>query len=128
MPADTTFSECGKAIPDYGYNDTAKDALIASWFKNTDARLQVALLSAILKQMETLTNAVNRITTAVDRLPASMARADRKEEIALEREKQKTAKAQRKTIETTPPTISLIHMTNEEIQAAVGNRRTLRKF
>jgi hypothetical protein len=124
-----SFAQLGDELKNWGPTDNAtSDEIIKGFFKTEDFRLQLSLLSAILIRLEALTAAVNQIPNAINRIPNAIARADRSEEKALEREKQKTAKAQLKVVEATPPTVTMVQMTNEEIQRAIGNGRTRRKF
>lgn len=128
MPSLTTLTEFGRSIPTWGFDQKTKDEFITEWLRDNHPRAQMALLSAILTQLQELTTAVKQIPHAVDRIPDSIARADRRAEKELEREKQKTAKAQLKVIEATPPTVTVVQMTNEEIQSAIHNGRVLRRF
>lgn len=83
------------------------------------------LLSAVMKKLEELPNAIGlAVASGIERLAAD----DHKRMIALEREKQKTARAQQRVIESTPPTVTFIQSTNEQIEAAYNGGRVLRRF
>jgi len=120
------FAELGRVLAaEWGINSTDEtaDNTIKKWFERGDIRLTVALLSAVTSDLQALKNEIAN-------LPANMAKSQRREEILLEKEKQKTAKAQQKAAEAMPQpvTLTMISMSPEQIAEAVDNRRVLRRF
>lgn len=114
-----SFIAIGKAIGDYGINgsNTLDEQIIAM---PTDRRI-MCLLTALVDQMADLNQAIKT-------LPSRMAKAQMAEERALEKEKQKTARAQEKANEAMPTTVNIMTVSNEELDRAFSNGRIRRKF
>lgn len=129
-----SFVDLANQLCSWGYkNPTADIEKVLADAKDT--RTQTVLLVGIMAQLKVQTELLRCIESGIATLPQKTAKAERAAEIALEKERQKTAKqlektaqAQEKAARTSPPNVSVVHMTPEEIERAISNGRVLRRF
>lgn len=120
----TSFTKIGNELADEwgpGGDATAGEHLKAMFAVQDFTRLQLSLMAAQLEECR-------QMRALLGRLPSDIAKHSHSEEKLLEREKQKTAKAQQKANEAMPPVVTVVQMSNEEIEAAVNNGRVYRRF
>lgn len=129
-----SYVELANQLCSWGYNNPTADIekVLAD---AKDNRTQTIMLVGIMAQLKAQTELLRCIKSGIATLPQKTAKAERAAEIALEKERQKTAKqlektakAQAKAVNSSPPNISVVHMTPEEIERAISNGRVLRKF
>lgn len=118
------YSQIGRALVngDWGPNTTST---MLETLQSGDLQMNtVAILAAILQELQATRNAMDK---AVNRLIRAIERAPNKAEIALEKERQKTADKQRKANEALPAQVNVIQCPNE-VLARIPQRRLRGKW
>ena len=114
MPKDThkAFASIGQEIVREQWGRT-NELTIAEMIKKSDQDvLHTSLLAAILKELQETRNAIEAAARQISR---AVETAPTKAEVALEKERQKTADKQRKANEALPPAVTVIQCPNDVI-------------
>ena len=119
-----SYAAVGRKIVNdkWGRNNT--DTIEEQLQANDDPFRMICLMAAMLQEMQvirqSIDNAFNRLSRVIEKAPL-------KAEIALEKERQKTADKQRKANEALPTNVKVIQCPNEVIER-IPQRRVRRHF
>lgn len=117
------YREVGKYLAEYwGWKWAAPNKTLGDTLKSlSPEKLELCLGAASV-------DLLRQLVEANASLPARIAKANHAADMKLEKEKQKTAKAQQQAIESRPPIVTHVDLSTDEVERAIENHRVLRRF